>query len=109
MQRKPIDIAFIEDYLFVGDEYSGCSAYKQESGSFSLEHTLDHGQFLSSLDSEDSLQLLVQGSYDRTAYVYKKSDSGLSSVQNISTESQILDVDLDDGGRLVLGHMNGDI
>ena len=74
-----------------------------------MEHALDHGQFLSSLDSEDSLQLLVQGSYDRTAYVYKKSDSGLSSVQNISTESQILDVDVDENGRLLLGHMNGDI
>jgi hypothetical protein len=83
VQRKPIDIAFIEDYIVVGDQYSGSSVYKQESESFSIEHALDHGQFLSSLDSEDSLQLLVQGSYDRTAYVYKKSDSGLSSVQNI--------------------------
>ena len=61
------------------------------------------------MDSEDSLQLLVQGSYDRTAYVYQDSGSGLSSVQNISTESQILAVDLDANGRLLLGHMNGDI
>ena len=82
---------------------------QQESGSFSLNHTLDHGKFLTDLDSEDSLELLVQGSYDRTAYVYKKSDSGLSLVQNISTESQILDVDVDADGRLLLGHMNGDI
>ena len=83
--------------------------YQQESGSFSLNETLGQGKFLSSLDSEDSLQLLVQGSYDRTAYVYKDSGSGLSSVQNISTESQILAVDLDADGRLLLGHMNGDI
>ena len=95
--------------MVVGDQYSGSSAYTQESGSFSLNHTLDHGKFLSSMDSEDSLQLLVQGSYDQTAYVYKDSGSGLSSVQNITTESQILAVDLDADGRLLLGHMNGDI
>jgi hypothetical protein len=51
----------------------------------------------------------VQGSYDRTAYVYKDSGSGLSSVKSISTESQILAVDLDADGRLLLGRMNGDI
>ena len=108
-QRKAIDFAFTGEYLVVSDQYSGSSAYTQESGSFSLNHTLDHGKFLSSMDSEDSLQLLVQGSYDQTAYVYKDSGSGLSSVQNISTESQILAVDLDADGRLLLGHMNGDI
>ena len=51
----------------------------------------------------------MQGSYDRTAYVYKDSGSGLASVKNISTESQIMAVDLDADGRLLLGHMNGDI
>ena len=97
------------DNLVVSEDYTGSRTYKQEAGSFSLDHLLDQSKFLSSLDIVDSLQLLVQGSYDQTAYVYKDSDSGFYSVQNISTESQIMAVDLDANGRLLLGHMNGDI
>ena len=97
------------DNLVVSEDYTGSRTYKQEAGSFSLDHLLDQSKFLSSSDTVDSLQLLVQGSYDRTAYVYKDSDSGFYSVQNISTDSQIMAVDLDADGRLLLGHMNGDI
>jgi hypothetical protein len=74
-----------------------------------LYQELTDGKFLTSLDYQDSFQLLVQGSYDQTAYVYKNSGSEFSPIQNISTGSQILAVDLDINGRLLLGHMNGDI
>lgn len=49
------------------------------------------------------------GSYNRKAYVYKDEGAGFSFLDTISTNSQILTVDLNPEGRLLLGHMNGDL
>lgn len=107
-ERKVIDIAISGDDLVVAEEYMGSRTYKEQEGSYVHNQTLTHSKFLTSLDTEDSLQLLVQASYNRTAYVYQDSGSGFTWVQSISTSSQVMAVDLDED-RLLLGHRNGDI
>ena len=61
--------------------------------------------FLSSLDMVPALNLLVQGSYDKNVYVY--SDTSFTS--EFATASQVLHVDLNSAGDLLLGHMNGQL
>jgi hypothetical protein len=61
--------------------------------------------FLSSLDMVPALGLLVQGSYDKNVYVYQDT----SFTNEFATVSQVLHVDLNSAGDLLLGHMNGQL
>jgi hypothetical protein len=109
-ERKIVDLQSSGEDLVVLEEYHGSRTYKKVSGSYSFNKTLDPSRFLSSVSIDNSLKLMIQGSYDRVASVFMDSGSGFSSIQNISTDSQILDVDFNSESlRLLLGHLNGGI
>lgn len=102
------DIRISKDYLVAASKYSGTFVYEKNSGNYTFQHNYVPTNFVSSLDVNNQ-GILVQGGYDKTAYVSIASDVTFSSVQNISTSSQILFVDLNDEDHLLLGHINGDI
>jgi hypothetical protein len=68
----------------------------------------DH-HFISSITVQSSLRTLVVGSYQNRVLVYKDTGSGFDLNETISTESQVLHVDLSQENKLVVGMMNGDV
>jgi hypothetical protein len=107
-----VDLKAEGDDMFFIEKYSQAFGFKKQESTFSLNTTLGDSRFFSCLDVNAHLGLMVAGSYDRQAYVYQDTGSGFAAqAQNpsFSTNSQILAVDLNDEGRLTVGHMNGAI
>lgn len=52
---------------------------------------------------------MVLGSYNRKVYVHRDTGSGFSSLQTIDTDSQVLKVSVNAGGKLMVGTMSGDL
>jgi hypothetical protein len=65
--------------------------------------------FMSSIRVQSTLKTLVVGTYEKSVLVYIDSGSGYDLNETIETASQVMDVDLSEENKLVVGMMNGDV
>lgn len=110
LPRQVTDLAIAGDRVLAVSKYSGAFLHSRSGDDYSEEKSFTESRFFSSLDMEGELGLVVLGSYSRQVHVHHDTGSGFTSVQNISTTSQVLKVSVSgEAGKLLVGTMSGDL
>jgi hypothetical protein len=110
LPRQVTDLDIAGGRVLAVSKYSGAFLHSRSGDDYSEEKSFTESRFFSSLDMEGELGLVVLGSYSRQVHVHHDPGSGFSSVQNISTTSQVLKVSVSgEAGKLLVGTMSGDL